>query len=182
MELIEARRPASGHADRILKVNHAGEHGAVNIYAGQRVVARFTARQMLGELAEFHAHERKHRGIFQAELKRRGVRRCRSYLLCGVGGYALGVITALMGSRAIAATTVAVEQVVLRHLERQLEELGGSDPAACDAIRSTVEEDRLHHDRSSGHLQGREMGIGLRVLAWGVERCTEAVIALGMRL
>lgn len=182
MELMEARRTASGHADRILKVNHAGEHGAVSIYAGQRLVARFTARRMLGELAEFHAHERKHRGIFQAELERRRVRRCRSYLLFGVGGYALGVMTALLGSRAIAATTVAVEQVVLRHLEQQLEELGGSDPAACDAIRSIVEEERLHHDRSVGHLQGREMGMGLRVLAWGVEGCTEGVIALGMRV
>lgn len=80
MELMEARRPASGHADRILKVNHAGEHGAVNIYAGQRLVARFTARRMLGELAEFHAHERKHRGIFQVDSERREgaeVRRCR---------------------------------------------------------------------------------------------------------
>jgi 3-demethoxyubiquinol 3-hydroxylase len=39
-----------GLADRIIKVNHAGEHGAVNIYAGQILMARLTARDMLSDL------------------------------------------------------------------------------------------------------------------------------------
>ncbi len=44
----------SGDGDRILKVNHAGEHGAVSIYTGQLMLARMRATSMVAELAEFH--------------------------------------------------------------------------------------------------------------------------------
>jgi ubiquinone biosynthesis monooxygenase Coq7 len=69
---------------RILKVNHAGENGAVQIYAGQIFVARLTARSLVEQLREFKAHEERHRAIFLSELQRRGTPRCRSYLLCGL--------------------------------------------------------------------------------------------------
>ena len=94
--------------DRVLKVNHAGEHGAVNIYAGQRLVGRITAPSLLPQLREFQSHEEKHRAIFAGELERRGLRRCRSYTLCAVGGYVLGCVTALCGRSAIAAAARCV--------------------------------------------------------------------------
>jgi ubiquinone biosynthesis monooxygenase Coq7 len=50
----------------------------------------------------------------------------------------LGLITGAFGRRAIAATTVAVERVVLRHLEQQLDQLRGKDEAAVEAIESIV--------------------------------------------
>lgn len=181
MESIAPPRTAQGLAERILRVNHAGEHGAVNIYAGQRFIAQLTSRRLLPELAEFQSHERKHRAIFQAELQRRGVRRCRSYVLCGVGGYTLGIVTALLGRSAIAATTVAVERVVLRHLERQLDALRGVDDAAAHAIGSIVQEEQQHHDRSAAHIQGRARAFWLRCLTPVVAASTETVIWLGMR-
>lgn len=180
MELIARLRPAEGLAERVLKVNHAGEHGAVNIYAGQLLIARFTARNLLAELAEFQSYERKHRSIFQAELQRRGVRRCRSYHLCGIGGFALGFITALCGPGAIAATTAAVEQVVLRHLKQQIQELDAVDADAVTAIKSIVIEEQHHHDISVAHLSSRR--VWLRILMPVVSASTEAVIWLGMRL
>jgi ubiquinone biosynthesis monooxygenase Coq7 len=94
---------------RILKVNHAGENGAVHIYAGQIFVARLTAPKLVAELREFKVHEERHRAIFSAGLQRRGQPRCRSHLVCGLGGLVLGLVTALSGRAAIAATTVAVE-------------------------------------------------------------------------
>src|SRR3982750_862171 len=84
-------------AGRVLKVNHAGEHGAVNIYAGQIICARVTAPAIVPELMEFKSHEERHRAIFQAELHRRGLPRCRSYWLCATGGFLLGVLSGLMG-------------------------------------------------------------------------------------
>ncbi len=89
MELSAPLRKAEDFGGRVLKVNHAGENGAVNIYAGQIFCARLTAPDLVGELREFKGHEENHRRIFQAELERRGVRRCRSYVLCGIGGYTL---------------------------------------------------------------------------------------------
>jgi ubiquinone biosynthesis monooxygenase Coq7 len=166
--------------DRIIKVNHAGEHGAICIYTGQIIMARFTARQMLHELTEFRTHEQRHRAIFGAELQRRGRRRCRSYWFCGIGGFLLGAITGLLGSNAIAATTTAVESVVLRHLGHQLVALGGSDPSAVAAISAILADEQQHHDDSASLVQ-----VGTfwpRVLTPIVSGSTEAVIWLGMRL
>ncbi len=137
-------RPVAGspagndYGARILKVDHAGEHGAVNPYSGQIFMARFTAPGMVDELKEFRAHEQRHRALFGAEPARRGRARCRSCRLCGIGGRALGLVTGLLGAGAISATTVAVESVVLRHLESQLPALQGNDPAAVAAISAIV--------------------------------------------
>jgi len=57
-----------------------------------------------------------------------------------------------MGRRAIAATTVAVEHVVLGHLADQLERLRGKDEAAVRAISAIVAEEQQHHDLSASHM------------------------------
>lgn len=168
-----------GFAARVLKVNHAGEHGAVNIYAGQIFVARLTAPSLIAELTEFKSHEEGHRTVFWAELQRRKQPRCRSFWLCGVGGFLLGLMTGLLGRRAIAATTVAVERVVLRHLEEQLVVLAGKDEAAFRTVASIVNEERLHLHRSAAHLELDKFWS--RILSPIVSVSTEAVIWIGMR-
>jgi len=170
---------ATNLAGRFLKVNHAGEHGAVNIYAGQIFLARLTAPCMVAELIEFKSHEERHRAIFWAELLRRNHPRCKSYWLCGVGGFILGLITGAFGRRAIAATTVAVERVVLRHLEQQLALLSGKDEMASRAIASIVTEERQHHDQSATHIALDRFWS--RILSPIVSASTEAVIWIGMR-
>jgi 3-demethoxyubiquinol 3-hydroxylase len=165
---------------RILKVDHAGEFGAISIYTGQIWMAHIRARDLVPELTEFRSHERGHREIFAAELERRGQRRCKSYALCGAGGFVLGVVTGLAGRSAISATTVAVESVVLRHLEEQLRILKGVDSAAVAAISSIVSEEREHFDRSSAQI--RAAGFWYRALRPIVAEATEVVIWLGMRL
>lgn len=178
MELTARFHRGESLGDRILKVNHAGEHGAVNIYRGQALMCR--SPQLLEALREFQSHEERHRALFWAELERRGRRRCRSYLLCGAGGFLLGVITGVLGPSAVAATTVAVERVVLRHLAAQLEMLEGMDAKAHAAVVAIVHEEREHHDRAA--LEARQGGFWPRVLMPIVSASTEAVIWTGMRL
>lgn len=169
---------ASG--DRILKVDHAGEHGAVNIYRAQILISRFTAPELTVTLRHFLAHELRHRALFLRLLETRGTRRCRSYPLCGLGGYWLGFITALMGRHAIAATTFAVENVVLRHLEGQLLQLEQQDPAVHSAIEDIIQEEREHHDH--GERLMRAGRFWPAVITPVVRISTEGVIWLGMRL
>lgn len=166
--------------NRILKVNHAGENGAIHIYAGQILMAHLTAPSMVRELREFKTHEERHRAIFQEELARRGKPRCRSYWLCAAGGYVLGVVTGLFGRSAIAATTVAVEQVVLGHLKHQLAVLADRDESAVHAISRIVADEQQHHDRSASHLV--ESRFWSKLLTPVVAASTESVIWLGMRL
>lgn len=166
--------------DRVIKVDHAGEHGATCIYRAQRWVSRWRSPGLVPEIERFLEHEMRHRALFGSELKRRGQARCRSYHLCGLGGLLLGFMTALAGSQAIAATTVAVEKVVLRHLAQQEVELSLSDPAAAALVRQIIEDERDHHDRADQQLDRRT--------AWAmivepiVAISTEAVIWLGMEL
>lgn len=132
------------------------------------------------ELLVFKSHEERHRAIFLAALNRRGLPRCRSYWLCGLGGLVLGLLTGAAGRSAIAATTVAVERVVLWHLEHQLNLLDGLDEAAAQAVREIVHEERAHHDQAKAHLARDRFWT--RRLSACVSASTEAVIWIGMRL
>jgi ubiquinone biosynthesis monooxygenase Coq7 len=166
--------------DRIIKVDHAGEHGAICIYRAQRWFARWRAPEMTPELDRFPAHERGHRALFGAELARRKQRRCRSYFWCGLGGFLLGAVTGLAGRQAIAATTVAIERVVLRHMREQVAVLDGVDPEAVRTLKAIIDEEQEHHD-----LSAVRVGTGTfwpRVIDPVVAASTEAVIWLGMRL
>lgn len=166
--------------DRVIKVDHAGEHGAVCIYTAQRWVARWRAPELVEELGHFREHEQGHRALLGAVLEARGLRRCRSYHFCATGGFALGAITGLLGREAIAATTVAIERVVLRHLREQLAALEHSDPSATDALRQIIHEEQEHHDRSAARVDAKSWWS--RVLDPVVAASTETVIWLGMRL
>lgn len=180
MDLASTTSPGTAHGNRVIKVDHAGEHGAVCIYTAQILFARLTAPGLVEELVGFREHERAHRKIFEDELARRSHPRCRSYWLCGLGGFVLGAVTGLLGRRAIAATTVAIESVVLRHLRQQIAELSTDDPRAVAAIAAIIEDEMHHHDQSARHVDGS--GAWSRVLTPVVSGSTEAVIWLGMRL
>jgi len=173
-------KPGETLGDRVMKVDHAGEHGAICIYRAQRWFARWRAPEMVGELEDFLDHERGHRARFEAELQRRKQRRCRSYFWCGLGGFALGAFTGLAGRRAIAATTVAIERVVLRHMHEQVAALGGVDEEATRTLRQIILEEQAHHDISLAHLAPD--GIWPKLINPIVSASTEAVIWLGMRL
>ncbi len=165
--------------DRVMKVNHAGEHGAVHIYRGQQIACRWRDAALREELAQFRAHEESHRAIFAAELARRGVVRCRTYHLCAAGGFVLGIVSGLCGRASIAATTVAVERVVLRHLAHQLQMLRDTDPDAVRAIEAILADEQSHHDRAA--LEPRQGIFWPRVIKPVVSGLTEAVIWIGMK-
>ena len=161
-----------------MRVAHAGEHGAVQIYRAQRIGARWRAPGLMAELAEFQEHESGHRAIFAAELARRGRPRCRSYTLGAAGGWCLGLVTGLLGRGAIAVTTVAVERVVLRHLADYRRATAENDPEAHAALSRVIAEEQAHHD----HFDAVPSGAPARLLGATVSGATEAVIRLGMRV
>jgi len=180
MALTARLQPGETLGDRVMKVDHAGEHGAICIYRAQLRLARWRAPDMVDELAAFLVHERRHRALFGAELARRGRRRCRSYHLCGLGGFVLGALTGVAGRRAIAATTVAIETVVLRHMHEQVAVLSASDPAAAATLRDVIADEQEHRDLSDRRLSSP--GFWPKIIEPIVAASTEAVIWLGMRL
>ncbi|HEX7026574.1 MAG TPA: demethoxyubiquinone hydroxylase family protein [Gammaproteobacteria bacterium] len=175
-----AGKVLKGAGGRIVKVNHAGEFGAINIYRAQILVAGLISPRIVPILKDFLAHEKKHLEIFRAVLAKRGVRRCRSYWLCGVGGYALGFITALLGKSGIMACTAAVETVVTGHLIKQMEALRrDGDIEALRAVEAIVAEEAEH--REVGVAEGQN-SILYKPLGLVVSAATSFVIWLGMKL
>ena len=181
MALTARLNPGETLGDRVLKVDHAGEHGAVCIYRTQIFFARWRVPDMVAELEDFLAHERGHRARFEAAMRLRGIRRCRSYVWCGFGGFMLGAFTGRAGRGAITATTVAIERVVLRHMREQIDMLAGSDPTAAETLREIIREEQEHHDRSAARLAASG-GLWAKIIDPVVAASTEAVIWLGMRL
>lgn len=171
---------SSSSADRLMKVNHAGEFGAVNIYRAQLQVARLTAPSLLPLLQEFMSHERRHLDTFGQYLARHGIARCRSYWLCGIGGYVLGLTTALFGKAGIMSCTAAVETVVTDHLIHQVAQLReAGETEALNAVESIVAEELEHQE--AGLAQARN-SVLYRPLGMVVSAATSCVIWLGLRL
>jgi len=132
---------------RIVRVNHAGEYGAIRIYSAQIAVARRLYSDVTPALAEMLEHEKRHCRLFFDAMPTRGLRPCRVMSLWSWGGALLGLSTALMGRQAIWICTAAVEAAVHRHLDDQLHFLDGRDAELADIILSIREEElaHLHH-------------------------------------
>jgi ubiquinone biosynthesis monooxygenase Coq7 len=113
----------------MIRVDHAGEYGAVHIYRGQRAVFdRIESKRHAARLiADMEAGEQEHLKTFDRMIAERGVRPTLMAPIWRVAGFGLGAVTALMGEKAAHACTEAVEDVIEEHYERQSEALRGVD-------------------------------------------------------
>lgn len=130
----------------VLRVNHAGEYGAVRIYQAQLALARVLASDLVPFLEDTLTHEIAHRDRFRALMTPRGVVPCGALPVWGVGGWMLGFLTGLFGRNAILACTEAVERTVHHHLGDQLRALGNSDPEVSRVIGDIQTEELGHLD------------------------------------
>lgn len=63
---------------KILKVNHAGEFGTVNIYRSQHFIARKFMKDLVSLIEDFLADEKRHLNVFWQEIQRRDGVKCKS--------------------------------------------------------------------------------------------------------
>ena len=138
------------HADieAMIRVDHAGEFGALRIYAGQLAVLALKSAaeadvQAIRHMAE---QEQKHFDAFDAMVKERGVRPTALEPVWRAAGFALGAATALMGTNAAMACTVAVEDVIDEHYSGQIEILGAKEPELKNTIQKFHAEECAHRD------------------------------------
>ena len=126
---------------QILRVNYAGEYGAIRIYGAQIFVAKRLHPAVVPFLVETVAHERRHAAKFRELMWPRGTRPCYAIPLWGLGGTALGLLTGLLGVNAIMICTEAVERTVHAHPNAQLAWLKDRDPVLSPPRRSTLSDD-----------------------------------------
>jgi len=166
-------------AERMLRVDQAGEYGAVRIYAGQLAVMGDRA-PFSGEIRHMAEQEAAHRAKFDALIAERGVRPTALQPFWHVAGFALGAATALIGPKAAMACTAAVEEEIDAHYTQQLDELGSSDPELAGLIEEFREDERAHRDAALA--AGAEQAPAYPLLAGAIRLGCRIAIRLAERI
>jgi ubiquinone biosynthesis monooxygenase Coq7 len=180
--------PRPGHGSpgarlaEILRVDHAGELGAVHIYRGQRAVlgeARGHERTA-GQLAEMEAQEAEHLARFDRLLTIHQVRPTALAPVWRLAGFTLGAATALMGDKAVHACTEAVETVIEEHYAGQIAELGERDPELAAELERFRAEELAHRDLAVE--EGARAAPGYGLLAAMIRTGCRAAIKISEKL
>ncbi len=148
---------------QMLRVDHAGELGAVHIYRGQRAVLANTrsGQALADQLERMEAHESRHLARFDDLLTARRVRPTLMAPLWRAAGFALGAGTALLGEKTAHACTDAVESVIEAHYAAQIAEIEASEPELAAELAQFREEE-LGHQQEAVEAGAREApGAGL---------------------
>lgn len=159
---------------RILRVNHAGEYGAIRIYQAQISVAKLFHKEIVPFLTKMRDDEINHLTAFRNAMPERQTRPCHTLWLWSGGGYLLGLITALMGRNFIMVCTEAVEDAVHRHMNEQITFLKDRDKRLKEIIETIkVEElEHLHYaeklvkHNALTRLTGHVITVATNVMIW----------------
>lgn len=179
LDTTAARRDPRLEVERILRVDHAGEFGAIHIYRAQIAVSRWFYRDITAKLEEMLAHEIEHFRRFDSILKARRVRHCYALRIWQAGGALVGFVTAVLGRNAIWVCTDSIESTVLHHLEWQLGFLRQHDAEVHAAVLSIQGDEEAH--RNFGQTHGVRSPLYAPVF-WIVRRSTEIAIWLSTKL
>ena len=169
----------SSRTAAMIRVDQAGEYGAVRIYAGQLAVmgSRGPGADKLVAMA---AQEAAHCRDFDALMAARGVRPTVLQPLWHVAGFVLGAATALVSPEAAMACTAAIETEIDRHYGAQLDEIGADDPELAALIGNAQADEREH--RETALVAGAERAPAYALLSGAIRLGCRAAIALSARI
>jgi ubiquinone biosynthesis monooxygenase Coq7 len=179
-----ATEAAADDIAAMIRVDHAGEFGALRIYAGQLAVLERSAAASAETAAvrRMAEQERRHFETFDALVKARNIRPTALEPVWHLAGYALGAVTALMGEKAAMACTVAVEDVIDAHYAGQIARL--SAQGTEDSLKETVErfrDDEIAH-REEAVAHGAKDAPAYPLLSAAIRAGCRAAIRLSERL
>lgn len=164
--------------DAIIRVDHAGEYGAVRIYEGQLAVLKNgPAADLIRHMA---AQEQHHLKTFDRLINERKVRPTALEPVWRVAGFALGFGTALMGEKAAFACTAAVEEVIDAHYAAQVAALGDTDAELKTTVEQFRQEEAEHRDTALEN--GAEQAPGYRLLSATIKAGCRIAIKLSERI
>jgi ubiquinone biosynthesis monooxygenase Coq7 len=163
----------------MIRVDHAGEYGAVRIYEGQLAVFGNRKSKTADAIRKMAEQEQEHLAAFDKIVNERRVRPTALEPVWRVAGFALGAATALMGEKAAMACTAAVEEVIDAHYTQQIERLDGDPP-----LKQAVEKfraDEVAHKNEALEL-GAEDAPAYRLLSEAIKAGCRLAIKLSERL
>ena len=132
--------------EEFIRVDHAGERGAVKIYEGQLLALNtFVKDENLKKTIEdMKEHEKEHCEFFENEIKKRNIQPTKFLPLWDLLGVGLGFGSTLLGKKAAMLCTASVEEVIDEHYQNQIDQIENDEKDLKKKIIK-FREDELHH-------------------------------------
>ena len=132
--------------EEIIRVDHAGERGAIKIYEGQLLALKtFKQNESLRKkIEDMKEHEKEHYEFFDKEIQKRNIAPTRLLPLWDLMGVTLGFGTAMLGEKAAMLCTASVEEVIDGHYKNQTLKLKEDEKILREKIIK-FREDELNH-------------------------------------
>ena len=132
--------------EEFIRVDHAGERGAVKIYEGQLLALNTLIKdEKLKKIIEdMKVHEKEHCEFFEKEIRKRNIKPTKLLPLWDLLGVTLGFSSTLLGKKAAMLCTASVEEVIDKHYQNQIDQLDKNEKELKKNIIK-FREDELHH-------------------------------------
>jgi len=171
---------AAVDVEAMIRVDHAGEYGAVRIYEGQLAVLGGRTSAAAAAVRHMAEQEKRHLQTFEGLVNARKVRPTALEPVWRIAGFALGAASAMLGEEAAMACTAAVEEVIDKHYSAQIARLGDSDPQLKETIEAFRVEEVSHRDTAVAH--GAQSAPGYRLLSESIKAGCRLAIALSEKI
>ena len=137
---------SNNRVEEFIRVDHAGERGAVKIYEGQLLALNTIVKDenLKKTIEEMKVHEKEHCQFFENEIKKRNISPTKFLPLWDLLGVGLGFGSTLLGKKAAMLCTASVEEVIDKHYLNQINQLGPEEKELKKKI-TKFREDELHH-------------------------------------
>ena len=132
--------------EEFIRVDHAGERGAIKIYEGQLLALETLVKDdnLKKTIQEMKIHEKEHCDYFENEIKKRNIKPTKLMPLWDLLGVGLGFSSTLLGKKAAMLCTASVEEVIDEHYKKQINQLEPDENILKEKIKK-FREDELHH-------------------------------------
>ena len=132
--------------EEIIRVDHAGERGAIKIYEGQLLALKTIIQneKLKDTIEEMKEHEKEHLEYFEKEIQKRKIKPTYFLPLWDIMGVALGFSTALMGKKTTMLCTAAVEEVIEDHYNNQIKKIGKDEKDLKNKIEKFKNDEADH--------------------------------------
>jgi len=134
--------------EEFIRVDHAGERGAVKIYEGQLLALNTLIKDenLKKTIEEMKIHEKEHCEFFENEIKKRNIKPTKFLPLWDLLGVGLGFGSALLGKKAAMLCTASVEEVIDKHYLDQINQLDSKEKKLKSKIIKFRNDELLHKD------------------------------------
>ena len=132
--------------EQFIRVDHAGERGAIKIYEGQLLALKTFMKndKLKNQIEEMKKHEKEHAEFFDKEIKKRNIKPTKFLPLWDLLGVGLGFGSTILGTKAAMLCTASVEEVIDEHYQNQINKIGDDEKELKKKIIK-FREDELHH-------------------------------------